>query len=78
MCRDEPQGISIPTEDVAEVGITDACGLVQHGGEHRLQITGKAAYNLKYVRSGRLLFQRLESEGPWCVRSGQWCAGAVR
>jgi hypothetical protein len=34
--RDESQGISIPTEDVPEVGLTDACGLVQHVGKHRL------------------------------------------
>ena len=49
------QGIAIPTEDVAEVGVTDARGILQHGREHRLKIAGRAADNLKYLGGSRLL-----------------------
>src|SRR5262249_3821002 len=49
----------VPTEDVAKVGITDACGFIQYCREHRLQIAERAAYNPKYIGGSRLLVQRL-------------------
>ena len=52
---DEPEGIAIPTKDVAEVGVTDAGGLVQHGSEHRLKIAGRAAYNPENFGGSSLL-----------------------
>ena len=61
--RDEPQGISIPTEDVAEVGVTDAGGILQHGREHGLKIAGGAADNLKNLRRCRLLLKRFGEVG---------------
>ena len=59
MCRDKPQCISIPTENVAEIGVTNARGIVQHGSEHWLKITRRAADNLKNLRGRSLLLQRL-------------------
>src|SRR6476620_6373593 len=59
VCGDEPQGISNPTEDIAEVGITDACGLLQHCGEYGLKVARRAAYNLKDFGGSSLLLQRL-------------------
>ena len=41
--RDKPQGISLPTEDVAEARVTDACGLIQDDGEYRLEVARRAA-----------------------------------
>src|SRR5215469_3846036 len=53
------QSTSCPTIDTAELGVTDANRVVQHGREYRLQITRRSADNLQYLRSGRLLLQRL-------------------
>ena len=53
--RDEPQGVSIPTEDIAEVGVTNARSILQHGREYWLKVAGRAADNLKYFGRGSLL-----------------------
>ncbi len=55
MGRDEPQGISIPTEDVAEFGVTNPRSILQHGREYWLKVAGRAAYNLKYFGGSSLL-----------------------
>ena len=35
--------ISIPTEDVAEVGVTNPRSILQHGREYWLKVAGRAA-----------------------------------
>src|SRR6516162_7100247 len=55
--RDEPQGFSIPTEDVSKVGVTNPGGILQHGSEHWLKIAGRAADNLKHFGGSSLLLQ---------------------
>jgi hypothetical protein len=42
-----------------EFGFADTDGFLQHGIKHRLKFAGGAAYNLKYLGSCRLLFERL-------------------
>src|ERR1700751_5586453 len=59
----EQQGISVPTEDVAEVGLTDACSLVQYGSENRLKVIRRARYDAQHVGRRRLLLQRLAKFG---------------
>ena len=49
MCRDNAEGLAIPTKDVAEVGVADARRILQHGCKHRLQIAGRAADNLEHL-----------------------------
>ena len=51
--------LAVLTINVAELGVTDANGVLQHGREHRLQIAGRAADNLEHLRRCGLLFQRL-------------------
>ena len=53
--RDKPQGVSVPTEDVAEVGVTNPRSILQHGRKYWLKVAGGAAYNLKYFGGGSLL-----------------------
>jgi hypothetical protein len=53
------QCVAVPAENVSKVGVADANGLLQHGGEHRLKIAGRTADGLKYFRRCRLLLQRL-------------------
>src|ERR1700751_5669329 len=55
VCGDEPESVSIPTEDIAEVGVTNPRGILQHGGKHWLKIARRAAYNPKNVGGSRLL-----------------------
>ena len=55
MGRDEVQGVAVPAKDTSELGVADTNGFLQHGRKHRLKIAGRAADDLKYLRSGRLL-----------------------
>ena len=55
----EVQGIAVPAKDIAEVGVADADGFLQHGGKHRLKIAGRANDDLKHFRGGRLLLKGL-------------------
>ena len=41
--------------DIAELGIADANGILQHGRKHWLKIAGRAADNLEHLRRSRLL-----------------------
>jgi len=59
MCRDKAQGVAIPTENVAELSVTDPRGISKHGCKHRLKITGRATDNLKNLGGSSLLIQRL-------------------
>jgi hypothetical protein len=49
MRPDEVQGITVPAVDISEGGVADASGLLQHGGEYRLRIAGRAADDLEYL-----------------------------
>src|SRR5262245_12836410 len=55
----EQQGLSVPTEDVAEVGVTDACSLFQYGSENRLKVIRRARYDPQHIGRRRLLLERL-------------------
>ena len=55
MGRNKMQSVAIPTEDIAEVSITNPCSILQHSCEHRLQIAGGATDDLKNLGRGRLL-----------------------
>ena len=49
MCRDEVQGVAIPAVDIAEFGVADADGFLQHGRKHRLKIARRAADDLEHL-----------------------------
>jgi hypothetical protein len=42
------QRATVPTIDVAELGVADADGFLQHRLEHRLQMARRAADNLEH------------------------------
>jgi hypothetical protein len=50
MRRNEVQAVGVPAKDIAELGIAEANGILQHGSKHRLKIAGEAAYDLQYLR----------------------------
>ena len=47
------------TETVAELGLADARGILQHRLKHRLQLAGRAGDDLEHFASRGLLLQRL-------------------
>ena len=51
------QCVAVPTVDIAERGITDVDGLLQHGLEQRVQIAGRATDDLQHFRRSRLLLK---------------------
>jgi len=51
--------VAIEAVQCAELSVADADGSLQHGCKHRLKIAGRAADDLKHLRRGRLLLQRL-------------------
>ena len=53
-------------EQNAELGLTDARGVCQHGSKYRLQFAGRTADDLEHLGGGRLLLQRL---GKLAVRA---------
>ena len=53
------QCVAVPTVDIAERGITDVDGLLQHGLEQRVQIAGRATDDLQHFRRSRLLLKGL-------------------
>ena len=55
--RNEAQTVAIPAIDIAELGVTDADGILQHAGKYRLEIAGRAGNDLQHFRGGRLLLQ---------------------
>ena len=59
MCRNEAKGVAVPTEDIAELGVTDARSIPQHGCKHRLEVPRRAADNLKHLGRSSLLLKRL-------------------
>src|SRR5271155_3731661 len=63
MRRDEMQSMAIPAIDISKRGVADANGFLQHRCEHWFKIAGGAADDLKNLRCGRLLFQRLSEIG---------------
>ena len=58
MRRKEVQGVTIPAEDISELGVADADGFGQHCFKHRLKIAGRAADDLQHLRRCSLLLQR--------------------
>ena len=53
------QCLAVPPVDISKRGVADADGLTKHGFKYGLNITGRAADNLEYLRRRRLLLQRL-------------------
>ena len=70
MRRNKVQSLAVPAIDIAELGVADADGILQHCFKHRLKFAGRAADNLQHLRGRRLLLQRFGR--------GRLCAGAVR
>src|SRR5262245_1173589 len=56
---DDAQCTTFMEIEVAELGLANAHCIGQHRLEHRLQLAGRAADDLKHVGSGGLLLQRL-------------------
>ena len=52
-----------------ELGVADTNGFLQHGCKNRLQIARRATDDLKHLRRGSLLLQRLRKVGCASVRS---------
>ena len=50
---------AVPAIDIAESGVADADGFLQHCRKHRLQIARRAADDLEHLRRGRLLLKGL-------------------
>src|SRR5262249_52700814 len=53
--RNKMQSVAIPTEDIAEVSVTNPRSILQHGCENRLQITRRATDDVKDLGRGSLL-----------------------
>ena len=67
MRRNQVQAIAVPAKDIAELGIAEANGILQHGSKHRLKITGRVADDFQYLRCCSLLpsgFLQLAIEQP--------------
>ena len=56
--RDHVQSFAVPAVDVAELGVADANGLLQHGREHRLKFAGRTADDLQHLGGRDLLLKR--------------------
>ena len=63
MRRKQMQGLAIPAVDISKLGVANACRILQHGCEHRLEIAGRAADDLEHLRRRRLLLQRFGEVG---------------
>jgi hypothetical protein len=61
---DGAEGASFQQEQVAELGLTDAGGILQHCLEHRLQLTRRTADDLQHLGTRGLLLQRLLQVAP--------------
>src|SRR5271166_6032935 len=61
--RHEVHGVAVPTEDIAELGVTDARSIPKHGCKHRLEVAGGTADNLKNLGRRSLLLQRFREVG---------------
>ena len=58
------QGDRHPSDrHIAEFGVANADGVLQHCCKHRLKIAGRPADDLKHLRRGRLLLQRFSEVG---------------
>ena len=51
--------LAVETEQGAELGLANACGVFQHGLEHGLQLAGRTADDLEHLGGRGLLLQRL-------------------
>ena len=76
MCCYEVQSLAIPAVDGSKLGVADADGLLQHGFEHGLEITGRAADDLEHLRGRGLLLQELGEVGGALAKSA--CVDAAR
>lgn len=57
--RDEPESVSVPTEDIAEIGAAYSCGILQHRVKDRLQIAWRTRNDSQHFGSGDLLLAGL-------------------
>ena len=55
MRRNKLEAIAVTAINIAELGIADADGILQHCVKHALQIAWRTADDLKNLRRGRLL-----------------------
>src|SRR6516164_11827815 len=59
MQRDAPEAVSLTQQHGSEHGFADPHRILQHGLEHRLQITGRRTDDFEDLRGRRLLLKRL-------------------
>ena len=57
--RRQSKCIRFIKEQIAELGLADARGILKHGLEHRLQFAGRRTYDLQHFGRRRLLLQQL-------------------
>src|SRR5262249_61032420 len=62
--RGSMKRISVAEIQRAELGLAEPRRVRQDGLEHRLQVTGRTGDGVQYLRSRRLLLQRLTYLGP--------------
>ena len=55
--------VTVPAKDIAELGVADANGFLQHCRKHRLHIARRAADDLQHLRRSGLLLKRLAQLG---------------
>jgi len=62
------EGVRFAEIQRAELGVTGAHGIFQHGLEHRLQLARRARNDAQHFRGSGLLFQRLAKIGGALVQ----------
>ena len=79
MRRKQVQSVAVPAVNISKLGVADANGFLQHGGEHRFKIAGGAADDLEHLRRGRLLLKRLTqfAEQPRILDGDDGLSGEV-
>ena len=80
MYRNCTKGICISEIQRAELGLANPHCVRQHGLEHRLQLSGRAAYDLEHVGGRRLLLQRFAQlvQKPRILNRDDGLSGEVR
>ena len=78
VCREQAQSLAIPTVDATERGFANADCVLKHSCKNRLKIASGATDNLKHLRRGRLLLQRLiHFAGEPCDLCVRACSGGT-
>jgi hypothetical protein len=57
--RTDAKEFAVVEPEIAELGTTDSNGILQHGGEHLLQVAGRRTDDAQHLRDRRALFTRV-------------------